>query len=379
MNWKRLRAIINKEVKHLLRDTRMLVVLLLFPVFLLIIFGYAVNFDVSKITYSVYDLDKSNESRNLVRMFNSSDYFIQKSFITDDDEIKKQLDKKFVQFILVIPSGFSKNIATMKNISLQILIDGVDGNTASVIQAYTNAAAAAFSNKLNAEILARKGAKLFQPISLEPVFWYNPDLKSTRFLIPGLIAMILIVTAVLSVSLTLVREKEKGTIEQLNVSPVNVIELIFGKSLPYVVLSFIISIFILIVGYYLFDTEVKGSYLLLAVTTVIFLFASTSLGIFISTVADSQQVAFSIATFATLLPSVILSGFIFPISSMPFIVQLATNLTPAKFFVNILRAIILRGTGINTFVNDILYLLLFAFLFLILSIIIFRKDEKAKS
>lgn len=379
MNWKRLRAIINKEVKHLLRDTRMLVVLLLFPVFLLIIFGYAVNFDVSKITYAVYDLDKSNESRNLVRMFNSSDYFIQKSFIIDDDEIKKQLDKKFVQFILVIPSGFSKNIATMKNISLQILIDGVDGNTASVIQAYANAAAAAFSNKLNAEILARKGAKLFQPISLEPVFWYNPDLKSTRFLIPGLIAMILIVTAVLSVSLTLVREKEKGTIEQLNVSPVNVIELIFGKSLPYVVLSFIISIFILIVGYYLFDTEVKGSYLLLAATTVIFLFASTSLGIFISTVADSQQVAFSIATFATLLPSVILSGFIFPISSMPFIVQLATNLTPAKFFVNILRAIILRGTGINTFVNDILYLLLFAFLFLILSIIIFRKDEKAKS
>lgn len=376
MNLKRLKAIIKKEFKHLFRDKRMLSVLLFFPVFLLVIFGYAVNFDVSKISYSVYDMDKSEESRNLIRMLNSSGYFIPQEYLKYDKEIKIQLDKKIAQFILVVPNDFSKKLHQGKSVSLQILIDGVDGNTATVIQAYINAAAAAYSSKLNADIFARAGANIFQPISFEPVFWYNPDLKSTRFLIPGLIAMILIVTCVLSVSLTLVREKEKGTIEQINVSPVSVGELIIGKSLPYIILSFVISIFILIVGYFLFDTEVKGNYFLLGITTLLFLLASTSLGIFVSSVSNSQQVAFSISTFASLLPSVMLSGFIFPIASMPFAVQIATNLTPAKFFINILRAIILRGTGLNTFLPDVIYLLIFAGIFLMLSVIIHKNNER---
>ncbi|MCB0742282.1 MAG: ABC transporter permease, partial [Ignavibacteriae bacterium] len=203
----------------------------------------------------------------------------------------------------------------------------------------------------------------------------NKDLKTTRFLLPGLIAMILVITAVISVSLTLVREKERGTIEQINVSPIKTIELLLGKTFPYILLALLNAIFILIVGYFLFDVEVKGSYLLLTITTLIFLFTSTSIGIFISTISDSQQIAFTLATFASLLPSVILSGFIFPIESMPTLIQLLTNITPAKFFIKILRAIILRGVGLNAIWDQIIYLFVFAFLMLFLANIIFTKKE----
>ena len=226
-------------------------------------------------------------------------------------------------------------------------------------------------------MLARTGRKNFQPISLESRFWFNPDLETTKFLIPGLIAMILIVIAVVTVSLSLVREKEKGTMEQLNVSSLSTIELLLGKNFPYVILSLINAAFILIAGYLLFGVEVKGSILLLFITTLIFLLASTSLGIFVSVISDSQQVAFTIATFLSLLPSVILSGFIFPIDSMPAAVQVITNITPAKFFIVILRAIMLRGVGLEAFWQQVIYLLIFALVMMILSTVINKKKTAA--
>ncbi len=190
--------------------------------------------------------------------------------------------------------------------------------------------------------------------------------------------MILIVTAVITVALSFVREKEKGTMEQLNVSSLKTIELILGKTFPFVVIALLNAGLILLAGYIFFGVEVKGSYLLLLLTTLIFLTASTSLGIFISVVSDSQQVAFTAATFVSLLPSLILSGFVFPIDSMPVIIQVITNITPAKFFINILRAIILRGVGISAFWDQIVYLLIFTTILIVLaSIIGKRKAESA--
>ena len=374
---KRTFAIIKKEIRQLKRDIRLLAVIFSFPVLLLIMFGYAVNFDVKNIKIAIYDQDKSESSRDFINSLNSSEYFNIVDFINSENDINALLDQKVAKCVVVIPSDFSKKINSNRNTSIQYLIDGVDANTASIIQNYMFAATAQFNQKVNSEILARNGLKEFIPLSLETQFWFNPDLKTTRYLIPGLIAMILIVTAVITVALSFVREKEKGTMEQLNVSSLQSIELILGKTLPFVIIALVNAGLILLAGYIFFGVEVKGSYLLLLLTTLIFLTASTSLGIFISVLSDSQQVAFSAATFVSLLPSFILSGFVFPIDSMPWIIQLITNVTPAKFFINILRAIILRGVGVSAFWDQIIYLLIFTTIFVVLATLIGKRKAEA--
>ena len=275
------------------------------------------------------------------------------------------------------PKDFSKKLYSAQDVAIQYLIDGVDGNTASIILNYVNSATFSFSNKFSQEILARRGLNSYQPLNFNPVFWYNPSLDTTKFLVPGLIAMILIITAVISVSLSLVREKERGTQEQLNVSPLSSLQLLIGKVIPYLVIALINAGFILIASYILFGVDVKGSYFQLLLTTLIFLFTSTTLGIFISVISDSQQVAFTIATFVSLLPSIILSGFVFPIDNMPIIVQIITNITPTKFFLVILRSIMLKGTGFATYYEQVIYLLIFAAILLTLGTIINKRKTRA--
>lgn len=372
----RMRAIAKKEIKQLLRDKRMMFVLLFFPVFLLGVFGYAVDFDVQNVELAILDHSKTKESREFINSISSSDYFDVVVIINNDGEIKKILDEKDAQIVLVIPRDFSRKLYGKKEeAKLQFLIDGVDGNTAAIIQNYAASAVRAFNTKIQNEMLAKSGVKSYQPIVLEPLFMFNKDLKSARFLIPGLIAMILIIVAVVSVSLSLVREKERGTIEQINVSSLNTLELLIGKALPYIIISLINAAFIIVVGYLLFDVAVKGSYLLLFICTLAFIISSVSLGIFVSVVADTQQVAFTMATFASLLPSVILSGFIFPIESMPQIIQYFTNITPAKFFIVTLRAIMLRGVGLSMFWEQLVFLMIFTAVFLGLATLIKRKKN----
>jgi ABC-2 type transport system permease protein len=375
MSLNRIKAIAKKEFKHLLRDYRMLAILLLFPVFLLGIFGYAINFDVHHIKLAVYDQEYSDVTRNLVKGLINSEYFDLSGYLKSDKQLKTTLDNKLAQCIIVIPPDFSRKFYSRQVVKIQFLIDGVDGNTANIIQNYVTAALQTYGQNLTAEVLLKTGQNNFIPIDLEPRFWYNPDLQTTRFLIPGLIAMILLITAAVSVSLSLVREKERGTIEQINVSPINSFELISGKILPYLILSLFNAAMILIVGYFLFGVEIRGSLILLFLTTLLFLSASTGIGILVSVLADSQQVAFSVATFATLLPSVILSGFIFPIESMPFAVQILTNITPAKFFIEILRAIVIRGVGVASFWDQALYLILFTSVIILLANIIYKRKE----
>jgi ABC-2 type transport system permease protein len=378
MNLNRIKAIAKKEFKHLLRDYRMLAILLLFPVFLLGIFGYAINFDVHHIKLAVYDKEYSDVTRDLVKGLINSEYFDLAGYLKSDRQLKITLDNKLAQCIVVIPSDFSRGFYSKQDVKIQFLIDGVDGNTANIIQNYVTAALQTFGQNLTAEVLLKNGQKNYVPIDLETRFWYNPDLQTTRFLIPGLIAMILLITAAISVSLSLVREKERGTIEQINVSPISSFELLAGKILPFLLLSLFNAAMILILGYFMFGVEIKGSIILLFLTTLLFLSASTGIGILVSVLAESQQVAFSMATFVTLLPSFILSGFIFPIESMPMAVQILTNITPAKFFIQILRAIVIRGVGIAAFWDQALYLILFTAVVIFLSNVInIRKENKA--
>lgn len=366
-------AVSKKEVRQLKRDYRLLFVIFFFPVFLLVIFGYAINFDVKYIKLAVYDQEKSNLSRELVYSLKNSEYFDIVTYLNNFNESDKILDNKTAQCVLVIPDDFSRKIFSRQNVSLQFLIDGVDGNTASIIKNYVSMATFNMSNNIAMEISSRLGIKSYQPIDLEPIFWYNPSLQTTRFLVPGLISMILLITSVISISLTLVREKERGTQEQLNVSQLNSFELLIGKIIPYLVIAFVNATLILLASYILFGVEVKGSFAELFMTTLLFLFSSASLGIFISVISDSQQIAFTLGTFISLLPSVILSGFIFPIDNMPFAVQILTNITPSKFFIVILRNIMLKGVGIESYFMQIIYLLIFALILLTLSTIISRK------
>jgi len=370
---KRTFAIVKKEVRQLKRDGRLLFVIFFFPVFLLMIFGYAVNFDVKHIKIAVFDQERSKMSRDFVNLLQNSEYFDLVSYINNYKEVDEYLDEKVAQCIVVIPKDLTKKINSGRDVQIQYLIDGVDANTAAIIRNYVMVATVLYNQKITVNILARNGIQVFLPISLEPQFWFNPDLNTTKFLIPGLIAVILIVTSVITVALSFVREKERGTLEQLNVSSLSSIELILGKTFPFVIIALINAGFILIAGYILFGVEVKGSLFLLFITTLIFISASTSIGILVSVIADSQQFAFSLATFLSLLPSVILSGFIFPIDSMPAAIQVLTNVTPAKFFIVILRAIVLRGVGIAAFWEQVVYLLIFTLVLISLATVLSRR------
>lgn len=372
----RIYAIAKKESRQLRRDTRMLFIVFFFPVVLLAIFGYAINFDVKHIQIAVYDQDRSDYSRDFISGLISSEYFDLIVNIESDDEIKELLNKKIVQAVVVIPEDLSEKILTKRGAKIQFLVDGVDGNSANVIKNYVNAATYSYSLEFTKEYLALTGKRMYVPIDLQPRFWFNPDLQSTRFLIPGLMGMILIITAVISISLSIVREKERGTIEQINVSPLSSLEFIIGKTIPYIVISLINASIVLSAGYVLFGIAIKGSILLLLLGTFTFLFAALSLGIFISTIADSQQVAFQAANVTSLLPSLILSGFIFPIESMPAAIQVLTNITPAKFYIVILRAILLRGAGISAFWDQLIYLGIFGTVFIVLATL---ADKKSKN
>jgi len=371
---RRIIAIAKKEVRQLKRDTRMLYVLFVFPFVLLILFGYAINFDVHHIKMVVYDLDKSENSRDFINRLTSSNYFDLIGYIDSENQIREVLDGGDAQVVLVFPKDFSRDIYSDKETKIQILVEGIDANTASIISNYMNAATSTYTNKIMRETLAVKGMKEYSPISLEPRFWFNPDLNSTLYLIPGLISMILIMTAVISIAMSIVREKERGTIEQINVSPLSPFELLLGKIIPYSVVALFIASIILFAGYILFGITIKGSVLLLLLSTLIFLFACLNLGILISTISDSQQVAFQLSALISLLPSFLLSGFVFPIESMPPVIQILTNITPVKFFIIILRDILLKGVGIAAFWQQLIYLLIFNVFFLGLATLINRKN-----
>ena len=374
---KRILAISKKEIRQLKRDTRMLYVLFVFPFVLLVIFGYAINFDVHHIKMVVYNRDNSEITRDFINRLTSSNYFDLVGNISSENQIRPVLDRGDAQVVLVFPRDFSRNIYSNKKGKIQILVAGIDANTASVISNYMDAATSTFSYKIISEELAVRGRSAYMPINLEPRFWFNPDLNSTLYLIPGLISMILIMTAVISIAMSIVREKERGTMEQINVSPLSSLELLIGKTFPYTIIALLIASLILFAGYLLFGVTIKGSVFLLFISTFIFLFACLNLGILISSISDSQQVAFQISALVSLLPSFLLSGFVFPIESMPPVIQIITNITPVKFFIIILRDILLKGVGLEAFWHQIIYLLIFSLFFLTLATIINRKNKIA--
>ena len=371
----RIYALAKKELKQVRRDGRTLFIVFFFPIFSLVLFGYALNFDVSHIKIGVLDQDKSELSREFLHSLSASEYFDIVRYFNSQDEINQALDQKYVQCAVVIPINLSDDFYSKKDAKIQYLVDGVDGNTATLAMSYLNLATQNLSNKYTREVLARTGMHTYQPVEIEPRFRFNPDLKTSQFLIPGLIASLLTTLTVLLTAIAIVREKELGTIEQINVSPVSVIELLIGKIIPYVLISLFIAGLILVAGYFLFGVQIKGSIILLFMTVLIYLFACLTIGILVSALADSQQVAFQMSMMFSQLPSQLLSGFIFPIESMPKALQIISNIAPAKFFLIALRAILIKGAGLEAFWQQWVYLLIFASIFLSLAALKMRKQK----
>ncbi|MBS4029503.1 MAG: ABC transporter permease [Ignavibacteriales bacterium] len=366
--------IIKKEFRQIRRDKRVLAILTLVPALLLLLNGYALNFDVTHIKMAVYDGEKSTESRAFINSFLTSGYFDFVENLSSSEEATQLLDNAKIKVALIIPHNFSHKILSNEAVSVQVLVDGMDANAATTIVGYMQAVTLQYSQKIVMKQLAKLGRGSYIPINFEARIWYNPELKSAKFLVPGLIGFILAITAVIATSLSIVKEKERNTLEQINVSPITSAELIIGKLLPYALISIIAAGLTLLAAYLMFDVVVKGSLLLLFFATLLFIIAALSMGLWVSAISDSQQVAFQLATLISMLPTILLSGFMFPIRSMPWWLQIITNITPAKFYLIILRSIVLKGVGIAAFWQEILYLALFASLLLFISAKRFQKS-----
>jgi len=366
--------IVRKEFRQIKRDKRILSVLLFVPALMLLMFGYALNFDVKHTSMAVYDEDRTSVSRAFIEQFFISEYFDKVQTLESKSDINTLLDGEHARVVLVIPSTFTADIQRGRNAAVQVIVDGTNSNAAATVLGYVNAIIQQYSVKVMTESLVRMGRQtISMPVDYQPRVWYNPELKSAKFLVPGLIAFILMVTAVISTALAIVRERELGTMEQLMVSPVKPVELILGKTIPYTVISSLATVAILFLGYVLFDVSIKGSILLLSLVTFIFLVGSLGMGILISTVVETQQLAFMIAVIVSMLPTFILSGFVFPIRNMPMIIQGITYIMPARYFLVALRAIILKGAGLSAFWDQAAILLVYAVLMIGISSLRMRK------
>ncbi len=366
--------IVRKEFRQIKRDKRILSVLLFIPALMLLMFGYALNFDVKHTSMAVYDEDRSSQSREFIDQFFISEYFTKVQTLESKSEINNLLDAEKARVVLVIPSNFTKDIQRGRTASVQVIVDGANSNAASTILGYVNAIIQQYSVKVMAESFVRMGQqRMTLPVDYQPRVWYNPELVSAKFLVPGLIAFILMVTAVISTALAIVRERELGTMEQLMVSPIKPMELILGKTIPYTIISLFATVTVLFLGYVLFDVSIKGSIFLLSLVTFVFFIGSLGMGLLISTMVETQQLAFMIAAIISMLPTFILSGFVFPIRNMPVIIQGITYLLPARYFLVVLRAIILKGAGLSAFWDQALILAVYAAFMITISSLRMRK------
>jgi len=376
MKIQRIIPIVKKEFLQILRDKRSFTVLLLFPAILIFVIGYALNFDVKHISLAIYDRDKTSTSRDFINNFSNTEYFDINYIIDDYKYVDDLLNRGSALVVLVIPEDFSDKILAGKETSVQVLVDGSNANTATTAIAYIQVIVQTYSINLITDVLKRVGYNFYLPVDFRPKIWYNPELSSAKFLIPGLIGFILMISAIISTSLSVVREKEKGTMEQMMVSSLTTLEIIIGKTVTYLIIALVASSFVLLVGFLAFDVAIRGSIFWLYFGILIFLLGGLGQGLLISTITNTQQVAFMVSVFSSILPTFLLSGLVFPIRSMPVFLQILSNITPAKFFLVVVRSEILKGTGPSAYWDQLIYMALFSVIMIGLSAL--RLLKKAK-
>jgi drug efflux transport system permease protein len=365
----RLWAMARKEWIQLRRDPRSMILAFVLPLFLLLFFGYAITWDVDDIRLSVVDSDHTAASRQLVDAFVSSGYFTVVDRPATEAAAENDLVRARVRGVLDIPPGYQRDLRAGRGAPVQLLLDGSDANTATIAQNYADAIVARYG--LGAVL---QGRTVSPPLRLEPRTWYNPNLESRHMIVPGLIAVIMSIIAAMLTALTIAREWERGTMEQLAATPVGRLEVILGKLLPYLAIGLFDVTVTVVAGRLIFGTPFHGSALLLAAMTFLFLVGALGLGIFISSAVKSQVLATQLAMVATFLPAVLLSGFLFDISGMPRVLQAVTFLIPARYFVTVTRAVFLKGVGVSVLWPQAVFMIVYAFVGLGLATRFFRKE-----
>ena len=352
---------VKKEFLHILRDFRTLIVLFGLPVAQILIFGYVIRNELRDVKIAVLDYSKDEVTRELTDKIVSSDFFILYANLTDNNSIEKVFQKGKVKEVIVFEQDFAQKLERTGTASMQLIADASDPNSASLVVNYTRGIIFNYLQELN------RNMKVPLQIVPETRMMYNQGLKSAFMFVPGTMALILMLVSAMMTSISIAREKETGTMEVLLVSPLRPVQIIIGKVMPYVLLSCINAVIIISLGHFVFQLPVNGSLILLFAETILFITLALSLGILISTIANSQQVAMFISMFALMLPTILLSGFIFPIENMPKILQWLTYIVPPRYFIEILRSVMLKGTGLLNIWKDTVVLLCMTAVFLTLS------------
>ncbi|MCX6560529.1 MAG: ABC transporter permease [Candidatus Aminicenantes bacterium] len=377
-----IRPIIRKEFRQIRRDPRTLIFLLALPGFLLLMYGYALNFDFKHIPMAVCDQDRSPESRDFLERLGTTEYFDIRFRLDDPRQVDGLFGLDKARVAVVVPRGFAEDLASAGGAEIQVLLDGTNATSAGTAAGYIAAIVQGASIRMTTRVLDGRGFRgPALPVQAEVRVWYNPELRSALFLVPGLMAFILMIIVVISTAFSIVREKERGTMEQILVSPVRPFALIVGKTVPYVLISLLSAHLVLGLGWILFGVPIRGSYPLLLLVMGLFLLGGLGQGILISTVTRTQQVAFMISILTTFLPTFILSGFVFPIRNMPGIIRAVSALVPARYFLSALRDLMIKGVGIAAFWDQMLFLAAFAILTIVVSTARLRRtsgEERVK-
>jgi ABC-2 type transport system permease protein len=366
---KRTWAIFRKELIHVRRDYQSLIQIVLLPIMLLLLYGYALTFDIKNVPTAVYDLEKSQISQDFLREFRGSRYFDLRYWVDDYAEIKRLMSDLEIRLALVIPFDFSRSIKSGGTAKVQAIIDGTDANTANIVQGYVLAVAQTYNQNILLERLNIHGVSQASiPVEARMRFWFNEDLESKNFIIPGLIVVIMTMVGALLTALTIVREVERGSMESLLATPLRKTELIIGKLGPYFLLGLIDLAIAVAMGEFLFQVPLKGSMVLYVVLSSVFLLVMLGMGMLISILSENQLQAYQMATLITFLPAFLLSGFVFAIPLMPLFLQIASYLVPARYLVTICKGIYLKGVGLEYLWPSALMLVFFAVFFLAMAI-----------
>jgi ABC-2 type transport system permease protein len=353
-------AVAVKELQQIRRDRRTLLILLFIPAFFLFLYGYALNFDIHHVALAVEDRDHTADSRALVASFERSTYFDVVATVDSPAGTDRLMDRGTARALLVIPEGFSQTLREGDVADVQVILDGDNANTATTVLGYSTAVLREAGAQIGGSVQAAI-------VGFEPRVWYNPELRSTLFLVPGLIAYIATISAVISTALSIVREKENGTMEQVRMAPISTPAFVIGKTLPYLVISQASAMLVVVAAMLLFDMPMRGTWTALSLTLAVFLVGGIGTGLLVSTVAESQQIALQASMLIAFLPTFILSGFIFPISSMPIVIQYITTVVPARYFLTALRGIVLKGLGLADVWRQLVALAVYAFVTLAIS------------
>jgi len=365
----RILAIAQKEWIHIYRDIRSLILALFTPAFLVLIFGYALNMDVKNVAFIIYDQDASYFSRQFAQMFMHSEYLAFKGYVATYQDVDSAINKGNAVAALVIPHDFTQRLKSGRSSSVQCILDASDSMSATIASAYFNAIVTQYNFQWQQQQLNKKGfGTITMPVSIESRVWYNEELQSKNFVVPGIIVIVLAIISALITSLAISREWEHGTMESLITTPVRSWEVITGKLIPYIFIGMFDVVITYLVGYFVFDIPIRGSFTELLLVSILFLIGTCTFGLVISEATRIQVLSIQVAMIATYLPTFLLSGFIFPIKNMPVLLQAITYIIPARYMIALIKGIALKGLAASLLSTQIIFMAVFAFIMIIIGV-----------